>query len=46
MIQYRSVYPKVLAFAVCKALHIQPPRVFVQVRDGKTGRFYTEAVEL
>lgn len=46
MIQARTVYPKVLAFAVCKVLHINPPRVFIQVFDKKARRWLTRAVEL
>lgn len=46
MIQARSVYPKVLAFAICKTLRIKSPRVIVQVWDKDKKKWKTGAVEL
>lgn len=46
MIQARSAYPKPLAYAVCKALGIKPPRIFVQVWDKNNRRWKTGAVDL
>lgn len=44
--QARMVYPKVLAFAVCRSLGINPPHIIVQVWDPKERRWKTGKVEL
>ena len=44
--QTRTVYPKVLAFAICRTLGIHPPRIIVQVWDKENRRWKTGAVEL
>lgn len=44
--QAKSAYPKVLTFAIRRALGMRPPRIIVQVWDKVNKRWKTGGVDL